>query len=85
MKGRIALTKKPLAFFFLGTLLLVLFLYWGLNTAEQGMQEILALEGPSESLDFSLTDGKFLITFAGGKYSLPYRSYLETLRRIFPF
>lgn len=85
MKGRNALRKKPLAFFFLGTLLLVLFLYWGLNAAEKGIQEILALEGPSESLDFTLTDGGLLITFAGDNYLLPYRSCLEKFRWIFPF
>ncbi|MDO9534313.1 MAG: hypothetical protein Q7J85_03050 [Bacillota bacterium] len=77
--------KKPLAFFFLGILLLVLFLSWGLNTAERGMQEILALEGPLASLDFKLTDGELLITFAGDNYYLPYRSCLEKLRRLLPF
>ena len=85
MKGRNALLKRPLAFFLLGTLLLFLFLSWGLNTAEKGIQEILAIEGPPASLDFKLTDGELLITFAGDNYYLPYRSCLEKLRGIFPY
>jgi len=85
MKGRNALLKKPLAFFFLGILLLIVFLYWGLNTAEKGMQEILALEGPSASLRFELTDEELLITFAGDHYLLPYKSCLEKTRRFFSF
>jgi hypothetical protein len=85
MKGKNALIRKPLVFFLLGTMLLVLFLSWGLNTAEKGMQEILAIEGPPAALEFKLSDGIFLITFAGDNYYLPYRSSLEKLREFFPF
>ena len=67
---------RTAGFFFimlLGLAMLLTILYIGLNTAEQGVQQIFGL--PSETRAFCFTDVKegLMITFADHDYIFPWR------------
>ena len=64
------LSLKPLAIFFLGIMIFVFMIYWGLNIAEKGICHIHALEGPSQAMQFEITENGILITFAGQQYGI---------------
>jgi hypothetical protein len=76
-----ALRAKPLALFFLGIIFFCLLVYYGLNITEQGLQELMALEGPSQALRLGTQEGRLIIVFAGKKYSIPYGFFLKKLFR----
>mgnify|MGYP007058239478 CR=1 FL=1 len=74
---------KPLALFFLGIIFFCLLVYCGLNITEQGLQELMALEGPSQALRLGTQEGRLIIVFAGKKDSIPYGFFLKKLFQSF--
>ncbi|RJX29582.1 MAG: hypothetical protein C4554_00145 [Dethiobacter sp.] len=70
---------KPLALLFLGIIFFALVVYCGLNAVENGIQELMALEGPGQALRFKVGEGKLVILFAGKNYLISYGSYLKGL------
>ena len=65
-----ALSLKPLALFILGIIIFIIIIYWGLNIAEKGICHILALEGPSQAMQFEITDKGISIIFGGKRYGV---------------
>jgi hypothetical protein len=65
-----ALSLKPLALFILGIMIFIFIIYWGLNIAEKGICHILALEGPSQAMQFEITDKGISIIFGGKRYGV---------------
>lgn len=67
--------RKPLALFFLCFLLFLLLIYCGLNMAERGLKELIALEEPDSAFNFKREEGRLVINFAGRNYSIPLPLY----------
>jgi len=63
---------------FLGIMFFILLVYCGLNAVENGIQELMALEGPGQALRFKVGEGKLVIIFAGKNYpiSLGFKQFL---------
>lgn len=75
---------KAAAFVFIGLAGLLLFLYCGLNTAERGITELLALEEtPLRVLSLALEENGILITFAGRCYFFDCRRYMDIYTNLF--
>lgn len=73
---------KPLALFFLGIALFLLIVYCGLNAAERGLRELLALEEHELAFSFGMEEGSLVIFFAGKGCRIPYASYLKGLKEL---
>jgi len=60
--------------FLLGVMLFIFLVYCGLNAAERGLQELMALQAPRQALRFTAGEGTLIIVFAGKEYLIPYAS-----------
>ncbi len=76
------MVKKLLAFFFLGLVMLFFLVYLGLNVAERGLHELLALEKPCRAMHIEQLGGETVFYFAGGSYRFPHRFYLQKLKEL---
>jgi hypothetical protein len=63
----------------LGLAILLAFLYIGLNTAEQGTQELIGLNQANQAMCFTAVEKGLIITFAGRDYTLPWKHFGKRL------
>ncbi len=75
--------KSPLAMYLLGLFLLFGVLYFGLNTVEHGIRELMALDEPARSFILSRDNGVLIVTFAARDYVIPYGPYVDMLYSAF--
>jgi hypothetical protein len=74
------LKARPLTSYFFAIIIVMLLVYFGLNTAERGIREISRPPEEGRVLQIFCEGKGITIIFAGDSYHIPYEHYLQKLR-----